>query len=150
MGLNTSSMAFIRICLTRFRYRLPCANARKSSANTSTYSRGFVVFPSGRHGSLAILGILVSFGLLVCSSALLAMSSRGCELGSFLLRMKALAMSALVSVAAQNAGGEFTHPMGRTKGKAKRGSSPSLTGKTTPSFGMSSTNQNWEAFLALF
>ena len=93
---------------------------------TSTYSRGFVDSPLGRHGSLVKFGILATFGLLAFSSDLLVMSSRGCDLGSSLLWMNAVAMPALISMAEQNAGGEFTHPMGRTKGKATRGSPPSL------------------------
>ena len=49
-----------------------------------------------------------------------------------------LAMSAMVSVTVEKMGGEFFHPIGRTRGKATSCSSPGLVGKATPSLGMSS------------
>ena len=42
-------------------------------------------------------------------------------------------------VVAQNAGGEFTQPIGNTSGKATNGLFPSLVGKTMPNFGKLST-----------
>ena len=73
------------------------------------------------------------------SSILAAMASRGCGGATIDEEMAVFARSAAVSVAAQKMGGEFAHPMGSTRGKATSGSSPSRTGKTTPSFGISST-----------
>jgi hypothetical protein len=52
--------------------------------------------------------------------------------------ISALAISAAVSVAAENMGGELVQPIGKTSGKATRGSSPSATGNTTPRRGISS------------
>ena len=51
--------------------------------------------------------------------------------------MLQFAMSAAVSVAAEKMGGEFFHPIGRTSRSTTNGFEPSLTGKTTPSRGMS-------------
>ena len=46
-------------------------------------------------------------------------------------------MSADVSVAAENIGGEFFQPIGKTNGKATNFSWPGREGKTTPRRGMS-------------
>jgi hypothetical protein len=50
----------------------------------------------------------------------------------------ALARSAMVSVAVQNAGGEFFQPISKTRGNAISGSWPGCLGKTTPKHGISS------------
>ena len=73
------------------------------------------------------------------SSILAVMASRGYNGVTIDEEMSVFARLAAVSVALQNMGGELAHPMGSTRGKATSGSSPSWTGKTTPSFGISST-----------
>ena len=55
-----------------------------------------------------------------------------------LLEMHPFARSAMVSVAAQKAGGNLLHPMGRTKGTPTRGGSPGLVGDSTASHKASS------------
>jgi hypothetical protein len=70
---------------------------------------------------------------------LLARSSRGWAVGTKLDAILALAMSAMVSVPVQKIGGLFFHPIGKTSGKAIRGSLPGRVGKMTPNLGMLST-----------
>ena len=49
--------------------------------------------------------------------------------------MTLLSRSAIISVAIQNKGGEFFHPMGRVWGISTIGLLPLSTGKIIPSFG---------------
>ena len=66
-----------------------------------------------------------------------ALSSSLCGRAGPRQRRAALARSATVSVAVQNKGGEFFHPIGNVSGTATS-SSPSFPGNTSPSFGASS------------
>jgi hypothetical protein len=49
--------------------------------------------------------------------------------------MRVLAKSATVSIADVNTGGDYFHPMGRTRGSATKGSSPASAGEITPILG---------------
>lgn len=53
--------------------------------------------------------------------------------------MAALNTSAIVSVAAQNAGNEFVHPIGNTSVEAVKGSLSIAVGKVTDNRGISPT-----------
>ena len=137
-GAKTSSIAFMRILLTQHQPNFPWASSKKSSTNTSMYWRGVRLPLLGEQGSWGICGIswdgLQREGL--SSSWLWAMVSKKCGSGSPGWQIWALARSALVSVSARKAGGEFTHPIGSTKGKATSGSLLSFVGNMTPNFGM--------------
>jgi hypothetical protein len=63
--------------------------------------------------------------------------SRGCGAGSQRAAQRWLVRSAAVSVSAQKYGGLSAQPMGRTRGKATKGSSPGREGKATARVGMS-------------
>ena len=94
----------------------------------------------GKAAGVVVVGLAPGLaGGGIGSSIVAAMSSRGCAGVTMDDAMALLARSAAILVAAQKMGGEFVHPMGKTRGKATKGSCPSLTGKTTPSLGMSST-----------
>jgi hypothetical protein len=54
---------------------------------------------------------------------------------NFVVGASSLATSAIISVTAQNAGGDSTHPIGSVNGMAMRGSSPGRLGKMTASLG---------------
>jgi len=66
-----------------------------------------------------------------------ARSSKGCGGGSQWAAMRSLVRSATVSVRAQKYGGDSHQPMGRTRGKATKGSSSGSEGKATPRTGTS-------------
>ena len=117
----------------------------KSSTNTSTYAVGFD--GKGRDGSRRVgTGSVGNCGNDAGSGAggvggVEAMEwarlSSGCEGWGVPSLMMLFARSAAVSVAAVKMGGEFVHPIGRTRGRATSGGAPGLVGKTTPNLGMS-------------
>eukprot|EP00980_Cylindrotheca_fusiformis_P012537 scaffold3079_cov119-Cylindrotheca_fusiformis.AAC.13 len=96
-------------------------------------------------------GILVAVSLVDCCAGgsattsvdgVSASASRRCGPARRRLCSCWLAMSAIVSVTAQKAGGDSVQPMGKAKGKAISGGSPSPDGMATPSLGMSSSRSH--------